>query len=471
MGREYKLTWKPKEQRWRKVYKGKHLSFSGEGGKQASYARALREFQEQKRVIDEATRKQEAVAAKKLGAIELIEQEQIRLLSRHHDTAETREHWLDLERTKARLLQSPTGADDESLWVEAQAQIKGLQMVHFQLPKVMKHKGQEFDISPTKQPDGEPPWARPASDLHALLQAYLKDRRRQVEIGELSMARLDNQRQHLSELMKFLGLGSGLEKLDNPSLTAFRDHVLQQVQDGKLKNRTARDRLHSVKQIISWAFDREMIENLPRCLARGYSIRIATSEPETVTREQIATMFSRGTDRQKLYLLLGLNCGFTNSDISKLAKSEVDLKKGTITRKRSKTKSFDSVPVVVYHLWPETLALLSREIATDGDLALLTEKGNQLIQQTWNTDGTLRKNDTIHSSWVRLQNATGVKKAHKLLRKTGSSVLNSSEQFSRFVKVYLGHAPSGMAEKHYAQADRAGFQKALAWLRTQFEFA
>jgi len=127
--------------------------------------------------------------------------------------------------------------------------------------------------------------------------------------------------------------------------------------------------------------------------------------------------------------------------------------------------------VVVYHLWPETLALLSREIATDGDLALLTEKGNQLIQQTWNTDGTLRKNDTIHSSWVRLQNATGVKKAHKLLRKTGSSVLNSSEQFSRFVKVYLGHAPSGMAEKHYAQADRAGFQKALAWLRTQFEFA
>jgi integrase len=472
MGREYKLTWKPKEQRWRKVYKGHLLSFSGDGGKQASYARALREFQEAKRVIDEATRKNEAVATKRLGAIELIEQEQANLLARHHDTTETREHWEDLERAKARLLQRPGYLENDHLEQEAQGQIEALQGMHLQLPKVwVNSDGTKLEIPPLKQPDGEPPWTKPATDLQTLLQAYLKDRRRQVELGELSMARLNNQRLHLTELGKFLGLDSGLDKLDNPGLTAFRDNVRQMVQDGRLGNTYARDRLQAVQQIINWAFDREMIENLPRCLARGYSIRTTISEPETMPRDQIATMFSRGTARQRLYLLLGLNCGFTNGDISNLAKSEVDLKEGTITRKRSKTKSFGTVPVVVYNLWPETLALLSQEMATTGDLALLTEKGNQLIQQTWNTDGTLRKNDTIHSSWVRLQKSSGVKKPHKLLRKTGASVLNTSEQFSRFVRVYLGHAPSGMAEKHYAQADRSGFQKALAWLRTQFEFA
>jgi hypothetical protein len=52
MAREYKLTWRDHDQRWRKVYKGRTLYFPGEGGKHASYAKAWREFLAAKAEID-----------------------------------------------------------------------------------------------------------------------------------------------------------------------------------------------------------------------------------------------------------------------------------------------------------------------------------------------------------------------------------------------------------------------------------
>jgi hypothetical protein len=52
MAREYKLTWRDHDQRWRKVYKGRTLYFPGEGGKQASYPKAWRDFLAAKAEID-----------------------------------------------------------------------------------------------------------------------------------------------------------------------------------------------------------------------------------------------------------------------------------------------------------------------------------------------------------------------------------------------------------------------------------
>ncbi len=61
-----------------------------------------------------------------------------------------------------------------------------------------------------------------------------------------------------------------------------------------------------------------------------------------------------------MYALLGLNCGMSNTDLAGLKKSEVDLKEGTLTRKRVKTGDNDNVPIVCYKLWPETLKLLKK---------------------------------------------------------------------------------------------------------------
>jgi hypothetical protein len=77
-------------------------------------------------------------------------------------------------------------------------------------------------------------------------------------------------------------------------------------------------------------------------------------------------VYQPAQDRLKLYLLLIANCGFYASDIGSLRKSELDLKKGTITRQRTKTgddfdrtkyHSASNVPDTTYVLWPETLRL------------------------------------------------------------------------------------------------------------------
>lgn len=466
MSREYRLTWRATEQRWRKVYKGKTLYFPGTGGKKASYPAAWQAFLEAKARIDgEVT-----VSKKHQAVIEHIEALQVKLQEEYPDSQQTRDHWKALEAVKAELT-SKRHLNQEQLLEVAQQRTEGLSQAYHQLPKVIRSRsqGKEVILGPVQQPTGEPPWAGAPDTLQSLLQAFLADRKRDTSLGKLSKARFDFQRIYLGRFIEFLGPESSISRLDSQGLAAYRDSVLDEQEKGRIGSTTARDRLQAVKQLTQWAYDRGLLMELPRVLSRGFTVQVAAAEPEALTKAEVSGLYSKATARQKLYLLLGLNCGFTGADISDLKLSEVDLRKGTITRKRSKTKKAKEVPTVTYKLWPETQKLLAQELADSGPLALLTDTGKPLIQQSWNTDGSLRKNDTIHSSWVRLQNASQIKKAHKLLRKTGASKLNEGNESSRFVGLYLGHSPRDIATKHYAQADQAGFHAALLWLRDQFE--
>jgi integrase len=460
MPKGYKLTWIASEQRWRKVYKKRELSFPGTGGKLASYQSALSAFYAKKALIDA----EDAEAGKRNEAIELIEAEQARLSADYFDCPEVREHWQLLEGSKAYILgKQHLGPDVQ--WAEAIARIDGYQRTYLQLPKAFVADSRYVPPDP---PIGNPPWVEPPKTVDSVVAGFLEERRRAVEIGKLSKARLANQRKHLESFTEFVGASSGIERFDNKSLEEYRALVEGQLARGTMKATYARDRLQAVKQIVNWAYDQELIRELPRCL-RKYSIAIETTEPETIPKEQIAKLYASANDQQKLYLLLGLNCGFTSSDIANLAISEVDIEAGTITRKRSKTKKAKSVPTVVYFLWSETWALVAKHLQKTGSLAFLTERGKPLIQQALTDSHELKKTDTIHSSWVRLQKVSGVKQSHRYLRKTGASILYSNNQFARFHGMFLGHAPQGVAERHYLKPDREGFREALVWLRDQFE--
>lgn len=465
MSREYKLTWKASEQRWRKRYKGRWLTFDGTGGKKASYSAAWQAFLAEKARIDgEVT-----VSKKHLAVVEHIEALQKKLETEYPDGQQTRDHWLALEAVKAELTKIGYLGSDELLEI-AQQRTEGLGLAYHQPPKVIRSQGKEVVLGPIRQPTGEPPWAGTPDTLQKLLQAFLADRKRDTTLGKLSKARFDFQRIYLGRFIEFLGPESSIARLDSQGLASYLDSVKEELEKERISSTTARDRLLAVRKLTLWACQRGLLNSVPLILSGDdFKIRVTAAEPETLTKAEVSGLYSKATDRQKLYLLLGLNCGFTGADISGLKRSEVDLKQGIITRKRNKTKDSKNVPTVTYKLWPETQRLLAQELAQSGPIALLTDTGKQLIQQTWNTDGGLRKNDTIHSSWVRLQKSSKIKKAHKLLRKTGASILNQSGEASRFIALYLGHSPRGVAELHYAQADQAGFYAALQWLRDQFE--
>lgn len=466
MSTEYKMTWRDNDQRWTKIYKGRQLYFPGTGGKKASYPAAWKAFQELKARIDA----EQSLSIQHQKVIEEIKNLQSRIVETVHDNQQTRDHWKALETVKLELMRA-CNLEPEELEHLASQRTEGINAAYQQLPKRISVNKIELEIQATEPtPSDAPPWADDADNLQKLLGQFLTDRKRQIELGQLSMARYDNQQRYLKRLIEFLGPTSPLTRLNSPSLSSYRDQVLNELAANRLSSSSARDRLQAAKQLVEWAYHRGALEDLPRCLAKGYSIAVTTTEPKAFSREEVEKLYSNATDRQRLYLLLGINCAFTSADLGDLEKSEIDFKEGTITRKRSKTKRATGAPVVVYRLWEETRSLLRQELAQTGELALVTANGKPLVQETWRTDGSVRKNDTTHSAWVRLQQASGIEKPHKLLRKTGATLLNQHEGFARFVSLYLAHSPRGMAEQHYAQADQAGFQKSLEWLREQFNF-
>src|SRR5205085_2703697 len=81
-------------------------------------------------------------------------------------------------------------------------------------------------------------------------------------------------------------------------------------------------------------------------------------------------------------LLLFANCGFTQSDVSELRRSEIA--DGRIIRKRSKTRKHENCPTVNYKLWPITWQALQREIGKHKhqELAVVDANGNPLKSVT-----------------------------------------------------------------------------------------
>jgi len=165
----------------------------------------------------------------------------------------------------------------------------------------------------------------------------------------------------------------------------------------------AKDLFASVKQFVRWAWGRGLIE-LPRniesadlCFGGTQAKKIKVFKVD-----EVKALLAGATDATKLYLLLMLNCGMQQKDIADLLHDEIDLKKGLLIRKRSKTGDFETVPTVTYKLWGETFRLLKQCHSDHPVLALTTSVGKPLrVEQIEN--GKLSKSDNIRSAYSRLQ--------------------------------------------------------------------
>lgn len=109
------------------------------------------------------------------------------------------------------------------------------------------------------------------------------------------------------------------------------------------------------------------------------------------TRDELATLFGYATDQDRLLTLLGLNCGFAQSEICSLCDNEIvgDASVRTIKRIRRKSTVYGE-----FALWPYTMAALAwfakqrPRAEPKSALTLLTQEGNpfdrQRIANSWN---------------------------------------------------------------------------------------
>ena len=311
--------------------------------------------------------------------------------------------------------------------------------------------------------------------INALTKNFIAAKLVEVEAGELSVGRWGALKSGLTQFVRFVGGEKPVNAITEETLANYKVWLLQSVSWKALKSTAAATYMGSTKQFVRWLWVMRLID-MPRNISRDKTTQIKVGQRiiKTFDVPEIKMMMDKAPERTKLYILLALNCGYYQSDLSDLTQEEVNLKEGTITRKRSKTEDNEETPVVTYYLWAETLRLLTK-FNSQTNPFLKNDDGNPLVTMSV-VNGQTHRTDCIHPAWTRLQVSLSTLekpyklKAYMLLRKTGATLLETHSEYGRYAQYYLGHAPRTMTEKRYSKPSEQQFKSACMWLGEQFGY-
>jgi integrase len=343
--------------------------------------------------------------------------------------------------------------------------------------------------------------------VKAKCDEYVLGKRTLVQSGQIKVGTYKAIANRIPHFARFAG-DMDASRIDEKILSAFRDDVLRRIANG-MKPQYGKNIVDAAKAFVRQLWRQRVLEHFPRNLD-DLTIRLEHTAIKTFDAGEIKTIFEAASERTRLYLLLMLNCGFYQSDIAALKRSEFDEGGRRITRKRSKTGHLSiNVPLVSWRLWDETHRLLVKfgQVAPHSDRAkgphagkvqsvprsgtdqansnsnhgpnangsgclLLNENGRPVYRRALRTDGDVADCDNIKSAYERVCRKLDIKpKPLMLLRKTAASKLEEHDTYGRFAQLFLGQAPQALAERRYARPSPEQFDKAVQWLGEQFGYA
>jgi hypothetical protein len=232
------------------------------------------------------------------------------------------------------------------------------------------------------------------------------------------------------------------------ALSLTRDHCRQisdywSSKDREICERTAGNYCKAFLRMITWA-DSEEIGGFVMPKIKGLFV-FSNGRGKNLPFEQMKmrALFLAATLRCRLYLLLGLNTGYTQVDIANLKRSEIIEINGDtfIVRRRDKT-SHQNDFVTMHYLWPETAALLKQQMAPNNpdDLALLNVNGQPLLR-----NGI----DNIKDSVIEVRDTANFPEfTFKQLRKYGASAMHRLTSNQDIARQYAGHRISGVLSRY-----------------------
>lgn len=316
------------------------------------------------------------------------------------------------------------------------------------------------------------------------VKRFLDFKEKQVRGGVLKPRTWGTLAERLPVFVNWIKPGTHVATINGNTLKGFYEWLLQQSW-GQQRRKSI---FATARQWIRWSCrqDDVELENLPKNIDSrefvflthldGSGVAKKTRTELLWTPEEFHRTLDIVPEDFQLYLLLMLNCGFTNIDIGTLLKSELRLDEGRIVRQRTKTRRHEHPPVVSYKLWPRTARLLRSQLSSDPTLALTNRNGAPLCVSKL----IVKNGVTRESVWSSLARRYGQmkeakpempNKQMKYLRKTGSSKLRSDRRFLSLDSLYLGHSWVTIADKHYNAFDGQPYpplDEAIEWLRTEF---
>lgn len=298
--------------------------------------------------------------------------------------------------------------------------------------------------------------------------------------GEISSDRFSSYRYAMNDFVTWAGGENSVEIIVTDFLESYHGFLLKEINKREDKPEKgmarsyAKERMDVAKAFTFWLHERDLIP-LPKILLNRKALRIKLNAsqhvPEIPPLEEVRALLHHKDlpERCRLWLYLMANCGMYQVDVAKLRKGQVNLKKATITRKRSKTEHHPGVPEVTYKLWPATLALLRNHPCNHPVVALTNEDGGPLMRKWIDDDGNPQKISNIDSAYARWKRKNKVTISLGKFRKCSANLLFNNKEFRGLHTLFLGHSKRSVAEISYTDADKHMLDDAVAWLGTQYE--
>lgn len=327
-----------------------------------------------------------------------------------------------------------------------------------------------------KWSDSEKPPINQTVSFH--IDDYLRKRRREVKLGTIQPGSYKPEAERLEHFRKFAG-EMDVEKVNGQTLEHYKDELLDKVanENVKFSSRYAQHCLAMARSLLKMLYKTHVIDSIPRNLD---DIKIPAEDPPVTlwSKTEVDTMLEKGVERTKLFTMMMLNCAMYPSDIAELKQSEVDWRKGTIKRRRTKTKKRKTAPEVTYYLWDETFKLLKKHRSKDAIFVFLNNNGLPLVRRELKKakDGTEKVAvvDNVKDCFKRVWDKLKVKYKNrpdiKSLRKTSASKLGESSDFARYAQYFLAQSPTSLADRRYVVPSEEQFKMACGWLGDQFGF-
>jgi hypothetical protein len=320
------------------------------------------------------------------------------------------------------------------------------------------------------------------------LDEQYKEKRNRARTGEIAERTAERFREKIDHFVNWIGGSLPLTAITSRRIQDYHNVLAEEMANGKRNRGGAEDQQSAVFHFIRTAYYvSETLPDLPKVVEhRPASLRFTANGAEQKKRRDVANwhddldtlanIMADSNPRTRLFLYLGLNCGYQQTDMSELGQDELV---GTqiVERKRCKGDRREHVPAVTYTLWPETLALLRRFRAGRNaphnrkgkPRLLVTEKNTPLLTLT-------PRADNIRRAYLRILDKANIPRTKRkpiaALRKTSATILehsvrltNHQKDYARISSLFLGQAPTDVKGRHYAPGDMKLLQEGLAWLR------
>lgn len=223
--------------------------------------------------------------------------------------------------------------------------------------------------------------------VRRLCNLFLSNKEEKIKAGDLSPRTFRDYYSTCEGLLSHFGKDRRVDDIRPQDFQDLRAKLAKRLQPGSLKKERTQ-----IKLVFNFAFDNGLIEK-PVTFGQYFDppgarlLRKSRNEagPNLFTRDELIRILAalEGNPTLRAMVLLGINCGFGNTDVASLPQKAVDLDNGWVNFPRPKTEVNRRIP-----LWPETIAALRAALAhrptpadpADGRLCFLTNRGRPWVR-------------------------------------------------------------------------------------------